>query len=195
MVFLSSLNHKNYWEELAAGIPEIRCPDPACSGFLRGHGRHRRYLGGQRVKLRRLRCPNCGVTHVLLPEDVCAYQDLTLPALESALEAGLPTAGARAVGEVSVAAVCRSRRWFRRSVWEVLASLLGGRGPLGCRLVALVGEAPGKLIRVRRWLWSQSNLLLGGPCGLFLDGRPCLRLSLLNILWQLSNALCLRHAL
>jgi len=196
MIFLSAVDHKSYEKTLDSGVPDVACPDPACSGFrLRGHGSYSRRLNGLLSTFRRVRCPNCGVTHALLPEDVCAYQDLTLPALESALEAGLPTAAARVVGEVSVAAVCRARRWFRRSVWEVLPSLLGGRGPLWPQLAALVGETPGKLVRVRRWLWSQSNLLLGGPCGLFLDGRPCLRLSLLNILWQLSNALRLRHAL
>jgi hypothetical protein len=195
MVFLCAVDHKSYWKKLASGVPEVECPDPACSGcLLRGHGWYRRYLGGGLVDFRRTRCPNCGVTHALLPEDVCAYQDLTLSALESALEAGLPTAAARAVGKVSVAAVCRARRWFRSSVWEVLP-ILCGTDQLWTRLVALVGETPGKLVRVRRWLWSQSNLLLGGPCGLFLHGRPCLRISLLYILWQLSDALSLRHAL
>jgi transposase-like protein len=182
MVFLSSLNHKNYWEELAAGIPEIRCPDPTCSGCLRGHGRHRRYLGGQRVKLRRLRCPDCGVTHVLLPEDVCAYQDLTFPALELAMAAESPTPAARAMGDSNVAAVRRVRRWFRSLPCALLHDLLSRAGRLGGRLQALAGEASGKLVRLRRWLWSL-GLLLGGPCGLFLHGRPCWRLSLFYISW------------
>lgn len=193
MVFLSTLDHKSYWEELAAGVPPVRCPNPSCSRcLLRGHGWYRRYLGGRRVAFRRTRCPCCGVTHALLPEDVCAYQDLTLSALELAMEASSPTPAARAVGPVSVSAVHRARRWFRGTVWSALEPLLPGSGLLWDRLVALVGDASGKLLRLRRWLWSKSSLLLGGLSGLFLHGRPCLRL--LYIDWELFKALCLLHS-
>jgi hypothetical protein len=193
MVFLSTLDHKSYWQELAAGIPEVRCPNPSCSRcLLRGHGWYRRYLGGRRVAFRRTRCPCCGVTHALLPEDVCAYQDLTLSALELAMEAASPTPAARAVGSASVAAVRRARRWFRGTTWAALDPLLTGPGRLLDRLVTLVGKAPGKLLRLRRWLWSKAGLLLGGLSGLFLHGRPCRQL--LYIDWDLLNALCVGHS-
>jgi len=32
---------------------------------------------GERQRLRRVRCPRCRVSHAVLPEDVCAYRDLT----------------------------------------------------------------------------------------------------------------------
>lgn len=191
MVLLSSLDSKSYWEKLSAGLPEVRCPDSSCAGcLLHGHGWYRRYLGGRRVAFRRTRCPSCGVTHALLPEDVCAYQDLTLSALERVMDAASPTPAARAVGPVSVAAVRRARRWLRRCVW--LEPLLKGPAVFLERLAEVLGETPGKLLRLRRWLWSESSLLLGGLVGLFLHGRPCLRL--LYIDWYLFNDLLLGHS-
>jgi len=117
MVFLSTLDHKSYWQELTAGLPEVRCPNPSCSRcLLRGHGWYRRYLGGRRVAFRRTRCPCCGVTHALLPEDVCAYQDLTL----SALECRVPRNCVTVFSGCSVAVLCGSGCGVRR--------LLGTRG-------------------------------------------------------------------
>lgn len=176
MVFLPGLDRKSYWKRLATGIPTVPCPDPSCqSCLLRPHGWYRRYLDGERVAFRRTRCPCCGVTHALLPEDVCAYLDLTLPALERAMDAGLPTSAARAVGEVTAVTVRRARRWLRGSTWVQLLTLLPTAGDLLDRIVAFVGEAPGKLIRLRHRLWSK-RVLLGGLSGLFLHGRPSLEL-------------------
>ena len=99
MVCLPGIDSKSYWTRLARGraIREVACPDPSCPGLLAARGWYGRYLGGERVQLRRLLCGGCGVSHALLPEDVCAYQDLTLPALEAAMHhrAG-PSAAARA---------------------------------------------------------------------------------------------------
>ena len=186
MVFLHDLDCKSYWDKLGTGLlPAVPCPDPSCQDcLLRPHGWYRRYLYEERVAFRRTRCPCCGVTHALLPEDVCAYQDLTLPVLERALDSGSPTPAARSVGEATVAAVCRARRWLHGSTWATLEAVGG--------LVSWVGEASGKLIRARRWLWSKLGVLLGGPSGLFLHGRPCLEL--IHIDWQLPTGSQLRHS-
>lgn len=175
MVFLHGLDCKSYWQKLGTGIlPAVPCP--SCPDTLLGpHGWYRRFLDGKLVAFRRTLCGRCGVTHALLPEDVCAYQDLTLPAVERALDAESPTPAARAVGEATVAAVRRARRWLRGSVWAMLRA---APSHLVHRIVVLAAEVPGKLIRARRRLWSELGVLLGGPCGLFLHGRPC---------WQLSN--------
>jgi hypothetical protein len=179
MLFLAGLDGKSYWTRLSQGIPGVSCPDAECRGVqLRAHGWYPRYLGGQRVAFRRLRCPRCGVTHALLPADVCAYQDLTLPVVERAVvetRAG-PTAAARAVGMDAAAAVRRVRRWLASPVWEQLRQLLPAAGELGQRIVAVLGAGAEKLLRLRAWLWSQRGLLLGGPTGLFRRGRPAERL-------------------
>ncbi len=191
MALLSTLDAKSYSEDLVAEIPEIPCPDPSCLGcLLRGHGWYRRYLGGARVRIRRTRCPCCGVTHALLPEDVCAYQDLTLSTLELALKAGSPTPAAQAVDGVGVAAVRRARRWLRSEVRSALDEPLSGvPQDLFDRFV---GESPGKLLRLRRWLWSEFRVLLGGLRGLYLRGRPFLRL--LYIDWQLLKTFRWLHS-
>ncbi len=60
---------------------------PECHGSrLVGHGWYRRYLDSERSAVRCLRCGRCGVSHALLPEDLCAYRDATFAAVESALE-------------------------------------------------------------------------------------------------------------
>ena len=114
MLCLPGLGRKDYWKRLGApSIPELACPDPSCDGWsLRGHGWYRRYLDGEYVAIRRLRCPRCGVTHALLPEDVVAYHDLTLLDLEEILEAeGGPSAAAHAAHQRGRAGVRRVRRW------------------------------------------------------------------------------------
>lgn len=180
MVFLDGLDCKSYWQRLGTGIlPAVPCP--SCPDtLLDPHGWYRRFLDGELVAFRRTLCGRCGVTHALLPEDVCAYQDLKLPAVERALDAGGPTPAARAVGETTVAAVCRARRWLRGSTWAMLRA---APSHLVDRIVVLAGEAPGWLMRARHRLWSRLGVLLGGPCGLFRYGRPCLRLC--NRGWQL----------
>ena len=175
MVILPGVDSKSYWEVLLRGqpLPEIACPDPSCSGRLKADGWYARYLGGECVKLRRSVCDRCRVSHALLPEDVCAYRDLTLPALEQALEhPESPSAAAEAAGQEGPAAVRRARRWLRGSSWVGLGFLLPAAGELWERVEALVGAGFGKLLRLRHWLWSRAGYLLGGPSGLFRHGRP-----------------------
>ena len=170
MLCLPDVDYKRYLS-LDSPLPEVWCPScETC--LLRGHGWYRRYLGGELVSIRRTRCPRCRVTHALLPEDVCAYQDLTFSSLECAIDAGGgPTAAARAVGERGEAAVRRTRRWLG-PVWKQIKPLLPAPGEIWDRIEAVVGPGPGKLIRLRRWLWSKLVLFLGGPVGLFRHGRP-----------------------
>lgn len=170
MLCLLGLSCKDYWERMtpSAAIPEIECPD--CADLLKGHGWYRRYFGGQRVAIRRLRCAACGVTHALLPEDLCAYQDLTLPALEQAQARDGPSAAARVAGVEG--AVRRARRWRAGRLWRQLHAVLPAAGTLWERMVALVGPEPGLLVRLRHWIWSHLAYWLGGPCGLFRHGRP-----------------------
>ena len=174
MVCLRGLGCKDYWERMTPGspIPEIECP--ICHGRLRGHGWYKRYFGNERVLIRRLRCAGCRVTHALLPEDLCAYQDLTLPALEQAKLCDGPTPAARAAG--ADGAIRRARRWRGGRLWRELLAVLPVAGDVWERIVALVGPEPGMLVRLRHWMWPQLAYLLGGPCGLFRHGRPRSRL-------------------
>lgn len=170
MVTLPGLNRKSYRTRVRRGglVPEVPCP--SCQRLLSGHGWYMRWLDGERFEVRRLRCRYCAVTHALLPEDVCAYQDLTLDALEQAMATEGPTAGARAAG--CEGAVRRVRRWFRSGVWEQLVCLLPVAGDLWVRIRTVVGPEPGMLVRLRHWLWTRVGYLFGGPCGLFRHGRP-----------------------
>lgn len=170
MLCLRGLGCKDYWDRLTAGspVPEMECP--MCHGQLKGHGWYQRYLGSERVGIRRLRCVACRVTHALLPEDLCAYQDLTLPALEQAKQRDGPSAAAQAAGWAG--AVRRARRWRRGRLWRELLAVLPAAGDVWERIVALVGAEPGMLVRLRHWMWSRLAYLLGGPCGLFRHGRP-----------------------
>jgi len=151
----------------------LRCPDPACeSARLAGHGGYRRYLGGARRRVQRVRCDRCRVTHGVLPEDVCAHRDLTLGALESAWDASGPSAASRAVGAESVRTIRRNLKRLRgRSSLEVprwLPAVAAGLDGLR----RIFGTAPGVLVRLRRWLWSSQLLWFSGLCGLWRHGRP-----------------------
>ncbi len=179
MLCLQGLDHKSYDETLRDGwLPELACPDARCRGArLCGHGWYRRYLHQIRIAIRRLRCPCCKVTHALLPEDVCAYHDLTLPALEAALErGGGPSAQARAAGQEGRSGVRRARRWARAlsSSWaqRLLGLLAATPGNLLQRVQALLGSAPGALLRLRHWLWASYLLFFAGVSGLYRHGRP-----------------------
>ena len=174
MLFLPGLDSKTYWQRLAEEpLPEIPCPDPGCLAHpLRGHGWYSRFLDDGRVAFRRLRCPRCRRSHALLPEDVCAYQDLKLDALEKTLEASGPAAAARAAGEAGLAAVRRARRRRSALLWAQLLAVLPAAGGLLEKIVEFVAEAEGSLLRLRRWLWSKTSFLLAGPAGLFRHGRP-----------------------
>jgi hypothetical protein len=70
------------------------------------------------------------------------------------------------------AAVRRVRRWLHSPVWESLRVMLPAVGDLWERIVAVVGPGAEKLVRLRSWLWSKRCYLLGGPVGLFRQGRP-----------------------
>jgi hypothetical protein len=170
MLCLPGLGCKEYWERITSDspVPELDCP--SCHRPLRGHGWYPRYVGGQRVLIRRLRCAGCGVSHALLPEDLCAYQDLTLTSLEQARQRDGPTAAALAAG--CEGAVRRARRWRDGRLWQELLALLPVAGDVWQRVVTRVGPEPGMLVRLRHWLWSHLAYLLGGPCGLFRHGRP-----------------------
>ena len=176
MLFLPGLDSKVYWERLAPEmpIPEVACPDPACLGrLLRAHGWYQRFLDGVLVSFRRLLCPGCRVSHALLPVDVCAYQDLRLAALERAVKSTSLRKAAQAAGaDGGSASRRRARRWRRSRLWIDLLLLLPAAGTVE-ELNAVVGQAVGKLVRLRRWLWSIVGYLLGGPVGLFRRGRPC----------------------
>lgn len=170
MLCLPDLGCKDYWERLRPGspLPEIECPTCLC--WLKGHGWYQRYFGGERVGIRRLRCVGCGVTHALLPKDLCAYQDLTLAALEQAKQRDGPSSAARVAG--CAGAVRRARRWRGGRLWRELLALLPAAGTVWERIAALVGPTPGMLVRLRHWMWAHLAYWLGGPCGLFRRGRP-----------------------
>lgn len=159
-------------------VPAVSCPAAGCQGRLqRGHGFYKRFVNGVLVELRRLICVVCGVTNALLPEDLCAYRDATLTAVEAAADTGPgPAARARAAGETGHEAKRRVRRWGLGSAsrWVVRLVALLPAGPESWldRVRAVVGAGSGALVRLRRWLWSRYTVLLGGPCGLFRHGRP-----------------------
>ena len=177
MLSVSGVGFKEYREQMDSGVvPELRCPDPGCrEAVLLGHGWYRRYLGGELQPLRRVRCPRCRVSHAVLPEDVCAYRDLTFDAVEVGLAAGRPSVGAESSGQ----GVRRVRGWLR-SVKTPFATKLQGllgpvSGPWWRGAQEVVGLAAGWLTRLRHFLWSGFGCFLGGVSGLFRRGRPARR--------------------
>jgi hypothetical protein len=180
MVSVAGLGCKQYREQMDGGaVPELSCPDPQCRTPLRGHGWYQRYLGGERQWLRRVRCPRCKISHAVLPEDVCAYRDVTFEAVEAGLAAKGPSAGAEVSDQVGSAGVRRVRGWLRSAQAPYAAKLQGLLGPVsgpwwrGAQSV--VGEAAGWLTRLRHWLWSGFRYFLGGLSGLYRHGRPAAR--------------------
>lgn len=181
MLSVKGLGCKQYREQMDGGaVPELSCPDPACQGaLLRGHGSYKRFLAGVRQALRRVRCPRCRVSHAVLPEDVCAYRDLTLAAVEAGLAVGSPSAGAEVSGQGGSPGVRRVRGWLRSAREPFAAKLLALLGPVpgpwwrGAQEV--VGQAAGWLTRLRHFLWSSWRRFLGGVSGLFRHGRPSWR--------------------
>lgn len=181
MLSLPGVSCKEYPQRIIEEIPSISCPDPDCQGSrLQGHGSYRRRLDGELQPVRRVRCRLCGVSHALFPEDLCAYRDATLGALEAALDAGTPSAGAKATGQPDGFGVRRVRGWLRRArgPWSsaVLALLPGVEGPWWVRAQAALGSHPGWLSRLRDFLWSRFQCFLGGVHGLYRHGRPRLAL-------------------
>jgi len=159
-------------------VPDVSCPGAGCEGRKqRGHGFYARYVDGRLFELRRLICLACGVTNAVLPEDLCAYRDATLLAVEAAADAGPgPSVRARAAGQTGPGAKRRVKRWRLGPVsrWVILlvALLPAGPGRWIDRVRAVVGVGIGALVRLRRWLWSVQVVFLGGPAGLFHHGRP-----------------------
>lgn len=180
MLSMTGVSCNEYADEIGrnGSVPAVPCPAPGCQGRLqRGHGFYKRYLNGVQRELRRLICPVCGVTNALLPEDLCAYRDATLTAVEAAADAGPgPAARARAAGETGHEARRRVRRWGlgpgSRWVTRLVALLPAGPEHWLDRVRAVVGAGCGALVRLRHWLWSRYAMFLGGPCGLFRHGRP-----------------------
>ncbi len=192
MLSVPGVGRKDYQERVGRGqaVPDVPCPDPACGGrSQKPHGYYRRYLENALFEVRRLICPICGVTNAVLPADICAYRDLTLTAVEAAADAGAgPAAQAKAAEEKGPNAKRRARGWRLESacrwVKQLVALLPGIAGPWIDRVRAVVGAAPGALVRLRSWLWSQYTVFLGGPAGLFRLGRPERRPgAALNIGW------------
>jgi hypothetical protein len=180
MLSLAGVGCKEYREQVGGrtvALPEVSCPDPQCQGTrLRGHGWYQRYIDGKQEPLRRLRCPRCRVSHALLPEDLCAYRDATLGAVELALAAGGPSAGAQAAQQGGRQGVRRVRRWLRSCEGPFAASLQAllapVAGPWWYRAQQVVGEAAGWLTRLRHFVWSGWRYFVGGVSGLYRHGRP-----------------------
>lgn len=178
MLSLKGVGCKEYRELVDdKAVPEVSCPDPECQGTrLRGHGWYRRYLAGKQELLRRARCPRCRVSHALLPEDLCAYRDVTLGEVELALAASGPSAGAQAAEQVGSQGVRRVRRWLRSADGRFAASLQAllapAAGPWWFRAQQVVGEAAGWLTRLRHFVWSRWRWFVGGVSGLYRHGRP-----------------------
>ena len=181
MLSMPGLGCKEYGEKAGRGcrVPKVPCPGAGCGGRLQqGHGFYHRFVGGLRFWVRRVICVVCGVTNALLPEDICAYQDVTLAAVEAAVDAKAgPSAGAKAAGVRGPEAKRQARRWRSKSsqwVDKMLALLPSDAEPQPwlARVRAVVGEGPGALLRLRWWLWADKAVYLGGPSGLFPRGRP-----------------------
>jgi hypothetical protein len=178
MVCLPGLDSKSYEQWLGGGeVPQMSCPNPRCgAAVLRGHGWYRRYLASVLQRFRRLRCPQCGVSHGVLPEDVCAYRDLVLAEVEAGLEAVSARAGVQAAGQAGPAEVRRVRGWRRsqKEAWvTVLLSLLPAvEGLWWQRAQKVFGPAAGWLLRLRHWLWQTYDYLFSGLSGLWRGGRP-----------------------
>jgi hypothetical protein len=181
MLSVAGIGCKQYREQMDSGaVPELSCPDPECRGaHLRGHGWYKRYLGGERQAFRRVRCSRCRVSHAVLPEDVCAYRDLTLGSVEAGLAAGTPSVGAEVSGQDGNPGVRRVRGWLRSAEEPFAAKVQGLLGPVSGpwwrRAQEVVGQGAGWLTRLRHWLWSSWRCFLGGVSGLFRHGRPSAR--------------------
>jgi hypothetical protein len=134
MVSVEGVGCKQYREQMDSGaVPALSCPNPECPGILlRGHGWYRCYLAGERQLLRRVRCPRCRVSHAVLPEDVCAYRDLTFGAVEAGLVVERPRAGTETSGQSGGPGVRRVRGWLRSSQERFATKLQGLLGAVPC---------------------------------------------------------------
>lgn len=153
-------------------FPEnLHCP--SCErGWLAPHGSYRRRVDGQLMWIRRARCRSCGVTHAVLPEDVCAYRDLSLDVLTVVLTASRPMKAARALGDTSPAAVRRIRRCRLEARGERARSaerlLPEARAPAPWWQRAI--EVFGDLASWRRWQWRVTGHFATPMLGPFRHG-------------------------
>ena len=176
MLFLDGVGVEAFVSMVASGaLPSLRCPFPTCNRKLQGHGGYFRYLAGCLQRVVRVRCPPCGVTHVVLPGNVCAYRDMTLETLETVVEAGSPSEGERHLDPPPVDGRRGARRVLRsfdQQMRAVVGSLPPAPGSGLDKLRKIFGSQPGVLVRLRRWLLQTCGLWFSGLCGLWRHGRP-----------------------
>lgn len=171
MVFLEGIGVEEYLDLETVG--ELSCP--VCRAKLHGHGGYFRYLGGSLCWVFRVLCPPCGVTHVVLPGNVCAYRDMTLEMVEEIVEAGSPSEGKRHLDPPPVdgrRVVRRVLRAFEQQMRAVVGMLPPTPGSGLDKLRTVLGPQPGVLIRLRRWLLLTWGEWFSGLCGLWRHGRP-----------------------
>lgn len=176
MLFLDGVGVEAFVSKVAAGdLPVLYCPVPTCESRLHGHGGYERYLGDVLCRVFRVRCPPCGVTHAVLPGNVCAYRDMTLETLEEVVEAGSPSKGESHLDPPPVDGRRVSRRALRafdRQMRAVVGLLPGVPGGVLDKLRTMFGAQPGVLVRLRRWLLLARGLWFSGLSGLWRHGRP-----------------------
>jgi len=176
MLFLDGVGVEAFVSKVAAGdLPVLYCPVPTCGSRLHGHGGYERYLGDVLCRVVRVRCRPCGITHVVLPGNVCAYRDMTLETVEEVVEAGSPSEGERHLDPRSIDARRVARRVLR-ALERQMQAVVGWLEPMSRRglegLRELFGSAPGVLVRLRRSLMRTHGLWFSGLCGLWRHGRP-----------------------
>ena len=176
MLFLNGLGVEEFSVRVAAGvIPTLQCPVPECEATLHRHGGYSRYLGNCLRRVFRVRCPACGVTHAVLPGNVCAYRDLTLETLETVVDAGSPSEGAPLLDPSPADGRRVTRRMLRAFETQVraVAGWLPAASAGGLdKLRQIFGAQPGVLLRLRESLCSSHGLWFSGLCGLWRHGRP-----------------------
>ncbi len=175
MLSLRGVDRKSYQEWFSGPFPHNDLMCPCCkSRFLGPHSSYRRYVDGKRMPIRRGRCPSCGVTHAILPEDVCAYRDLSFEAMATVLSARGPTQAARRLGDCGEAGVRRARRQRREALAE--------RARQASRVLPELNDpAPwwqrafvafGSLVEWRHRQWETTGYFATPLLGLFRHGRP-----------------------
>lgn len=167
--------------ELAAG--RLSCP--ACGVGLRPWGRARERelrsrAGTRRLVPRRARCPGCGVTHVLLPEEMLARRRDAVADIGDALVAKATGSGHRSIAARLGVPAATVRGWLRRFAvmaeairahftrWAAaLDPSLGAIEPAGspfAEAVGAVGVAGAAAVRRLgpRSAWGLASVLTGG---------------------------------
>lgn len=176
MIFLDGVGVEAFIESVSTGdLPVLFCPVPNCRCRLHGHGGYYRYLGNVLRWVFRVRCRRCGVTHVVLPGNVCAYRDMTLETLEEVVDAGSPSEAERHLDPPPVdgrRVARRALRAFGEQMGAVVGLLPGVPGGVPDKLREIFGPQPGVLVRLRCWLRLRYGEWFSGLCGLWRHGRP-----------------------